>query len=155
MALRTGTTAASASSPGPARKNSGGFAILEARPAARTGPPKNFSRPKPSLSGLDPARFRWGSPFIERRSGVVRKERGQEHKEQENEQRNHHHRQPDREPEIRYTKEGQATQLGVAVNRRWQDKSTQEWQESTSFFDVICWRDLAETWPSPSPRGCG
>jgi single-strand DNA-binding protein len=32
----------------------------------------------------------------------------------------------------------------VAVNRRWQDKSTQEWQESTSFFDVICWRDLAE-----------
>ena len=27
-----------------------------------------------------------------------------------------------REPEIRYTKEGQATaQLGVAVNRRWQE----------------------------------
>jgi single-strand DNA-binding protein len=50
-----------------------------------------------------------------------------------------------REPEIRYTKEGQATaQLGVAVNRRWQDKSTQEWQESVSFFDVVCWRDLAE-----------
>ena len=50
-----------------------------------------------------------------------------------------------REPEIRYTKEGQATaQLGVAVNRRWQDRSTQEWQESTSFFDVVCWRDLAE-----------
>jgi single-strand DNA-binding protein len=50
-----------------------------------------------------------------------------------------------REPEIRYTKEGQATTLlGVAVNRRWQDKSTQEWQESVSFFDVVCWRDLAE-----------
>ena len=50
-----------------------------------------------------------------------------------------------REPEIRYTKEGQATaQLGVAVNRRWQDRTTQEWQEATSFFDVICWRDLAE-----------
>ncbi len=50
-----------------------------------------------------------------------------------------------REPEIRYTSEGQATaQLGVAVNRRWQDKTTQEWQEATSFFDVICWRDLAE-----------
>ena len=50
-----------------------------------------------------------------------------------------------REPEIRYTKDGQATTtLGVAVNRRWQDKTTQEWQESTSFFDVICWRDLAE-----------
>jgi single-strand DNA-binding protein len=50
-----------------------------------------------------------------------------------------------REPEIRYTREGQATaQLGVAVNRRWQDRATGEWQESTSFFDVTCWRDLAE-----------
>jgi single-strand DNA-binding protein len=50
-----------------------------------------------------------------------------------------------REPEIRYTREGQATaQLGVAVNRRWQDRTTHEWQESTSYFDVICWRDLAE-----------
>ena len=50
-----------------------------------------------------------------------------------------------REPEIRYTREGQATtQLGVAVNRRWQDRATQEWQEATSFFDVVCWRDLAE-----------
>jgi single-strand DNA-binding protein len=50
-----------------------------------------------------------------------------------------------REPEIRYTKEGQATtQLGIAVNRRWQDRATQEWQEATSFFDVVCWRDLAE-----------
>ena len=35
-----------------------------------------------------------------------------------------------REPEIRYTREGHATaQLGVAVNRRWQDRTTQEWQE--------------------------
>jgi single-strand DNA-binding protein len=50
-----------------------------------------------------------------------------------------------REPEIRYTKDGQATtQLGVAVNRRWQDKASGEWQEATSFFDVVCWRDLAE-----------
>ncbi len=50
-----------------------------------------------------------------------------------------------REPEIRYTREGQAiAQLGLAVNRRWQDRTTQEWQEATSFFDVMCWRDLAE-----------
>ncbi len=50
-----------------------------------------------------------------------------------------------REPEIRYTREGVATtQLCVAVNRRWQDRTTQDWQESTSFFDVVCWRDLAE-----------
>ena len=50
-----------------------------------------------------------------------------------------------REPEIRYTRDGQATTLlGVAVNRRWQDKETREWEEATSFFDVVCWRDLAE-----------
>ena len=50
-----------------------------------------------------------------------------------------------REPEIRYTKEGQATaQLGVAVTRRWQDRTTAEWQEATSKNDVVCWRDLAE-----------
>ena len=50
-----------------------------------------------------------------------------------------------REPEIRYTREGQPnTTLGVAVNRRWQDRETKEWEEATSFFDVVCWRDLAE-----------
>ena len=50
-----------------------------------------------------------------------------------------------REPEIRYTREGQASvTLGLAVDRRWQHRETQEWEESTSFFDVVCWRDLAE-----------
>lgn len=50
-----------------------------------------------------------------------------------------------RDPEIRYTREGHASvQLGVAVNRRWQDTRTSQWEESTSFFDVVCWRDLAE-----------
>lgn len=50
-----------------------------------------------------------------------------------------------REVDIRYTREGQAQcTLGVAVNRRWLDRTTQEWQEATSFFDVIAWRDLAE-----------
>jgi single-strand DNA-binding protein len=50
-----------------------------------------------------------------------------------------------RDPEIRYTREGHAsTLLGVAVNRRWENRETREWEESTSFFDVVCWRDLAE-----------
>ena len=50
-----------------------------------------------------------------------------------------------RDGEIRYTRDGQATTaLSVAVNRRWQNRQTQEWEESTSFLDVICWRDLAE-----------
>jgi single-strand DNA-binding protein len=50
-----------------------------------------------------------------------------------------------RDPEIRYTRDGQATTtLGVAVNRRWQNRETNEWEEATSFFDVVTWRDLAE-----------
>ena len=50
-----------------------------------------------------------------------------------------------RDPEIRYTRDGQATtSLSVAVNRRWQNRQTQEWEGSTSFFDIVCWRDLAE-----------
>ena len=59
-----------------------------------------------------------------------------------------------REPEIRYTREGQATaQLGVAVNRRWQDRTTQEWHEATSFFDVVCWREMAENVSESLVRG--
>lgn len=50
-----------------------------------------------------------------------------------------------RDPEIRYTREGHAsTLLGLAVNRRWENRETKEWEESTSFLDVVCWRDLAE-----------
>ena len=50
-----------------------------------------------------------------------------------------------RDPEIRYTREGQATTaLSLAVNRRWLNRETKEWEESTSFLDVLCWRDLAE-----------
>ena len=50
-----------------------------------------------------------------------------------------------RDPEIRYTRDGQANAVfGMAVNRRWQPRGSDEWEESTSFFDVICWRDLAE-----------
>jgi single-strand DNA-binding protein len=50
-----------------------------------------------------------------------------------------------RDPEIRYTRDGQATTVfSLAVNRRWQDRETREWEESTSFFDVTCWRELAE-----------
>ncbi|MHB8465915.1 MAG: single-stranded DNA-binding protein, partial [Acidimicrobiales bacterium] len=49
------------------------------------------------------------------------------------------------DPELRYTPSNQSvTTFGVAVNRRWQNRQTQEWDESTSFFDVVCWGTLAE-----------
>jgi single-strand DNA-binding protein len=48
-------------------------------------------------------------------------------------------------PELRFTASGQATTtFGLAVSRRWQNRQTQEWEEATSFFDVVCWRELAE-----------
>ena len=50
-----------------------------------------------------------------------------------------------RDPELRYTPGNQSvTTFGVAVNRRWQNRQSQEWEESTSFFDVVCWGTLAE-----------
>src|SRR5918912_750227 len=59
-----------------------------------------------------------------------------------------------RDPELRFTPSGQANaRLGVAVNRRWQDKGSGEWQEATSFFDVICWRELAENVSEALKRG--
>jgi len=59
-----------------------------------------------------------------------------------------------RDPELRYTPSGQANvRLGVAVNRRWQDRSSGEWQEATSFFDVIAWRELAENVNESLKRG--
>lgn len=50
-----------------------------------------------------------------------------------------------RDPELRFTPSGQATTtFGLAVSRRWQNRQTQEWEEATSFFDVVCWREMAE-----------
>ena len=59
-----------------------------------------------------------------------------------------------RDPELRFTPSGQANaRLGVAVNRRWQDRGSGEWNEATSFFDVICWRELAENVSESLKRG--
>ena len=50
-----------------------------------------------------------------------------------------------RDPELRYTPSGQANaSFGVAVNRRWQNRQTQEWEERVSFFNVVCWREMAD-----------
>lgn len=48
-------------------------------------------------------------------------------------------------PELRYTPSGQAVAtFGIAVNRRWQNRQTQEWEEAVSFFDVAAWGQLGE-----------
>ena len=59
-----------------------------------------------------------------------------------------------RDPELRFTPSGQAnTRFGVAVNRRWMDRKTNEWQEATSFFDVVCWQEMAENASESLPKG--
>lgn len=50
-----------------------------------------------------------------------------------------------RDPELRFTSSGApVATFGVAVNRKWTNRSSGEEQEQTSFFDVVAWRDLAE-----------
>ena len=50
-----------------------------------------------------------------------------------------------RDPEIRYTAGGQANaKLAVAVSRRWNNKQTNEWEERTSFFNVVVWGEMAD-----------
>jgi single-strand DNA-binding protein len=50
-----------------------------------------------------------------------------------------------RDPELRFTPSGQpVANFGLAVNRRWQNRQTQEWEEAVSFFDIVCWREMAE-----------
>ena len=50
-----------------------------------------------------------------------------------------------RDPELRFTPAGQAVaNFGLAVNRRWFNKQTEEWDEAVSFFDVAAWSDLAD-----------
>jgi single-strand DNA-binding protein len=50
-----------------------------------------------------------------------------------------------RDPELRFTPSGQAiATFGLAVNRRWQNRQTNEWEEAVSFFDIVSWAQMAE-----------
>lgn len=49
------------------------------------------------------------------------------------------------DPELRFTASGQATaSFGLAINRKWTDKSTNEKREAVSFFDIVSWQEMAE-----------
>ena len=58
------------------------------------------------------------------------------------------------DPDLRHLRDGTATaSLSLAVDRRWQDRETGAWAEATSYFDVVCWRDLAEHVASSLEKG--
>lgn len=59
-----------------------------------------------------------------------------------------------RDPEVRFQLAGRAKLVvGLAVDRRWQDPDTAQWQETTSFLDVVCWGDLAVNVSRSAKRG--
>ena len=59
-----------------------------------------------------------------------------------------------RDPEMRYTASGISTAtFGVAVNRSWRNQQTNEWEERTSFFNIVCWRGLAENVAASLKKG--
>jgi single-strand DNA-binding protein len=59
-----------------------------------------------------------------------------------------------RDPEMRYTANGVSTaSFGVAVNRSWRNQQTNEWEERTSFFNVVCWRQLADNVAASLKKG--
>ena len=50
-----------------------------------------------------------------------------------------------RDPQLKHTTGGTAVcEIGLAVNRRWRDKSTGERREDTTFVDITCWNKTAE-----------
>ena len=57
-----------------------------------------------------------------------------------------------REPELRYTAGGRGVaSFGLAVNRRYQVNN--EWQEQTSFFNVVAWGTLGENAAASLSKG--
>lgn len=57
-----------------------------------------------------------------------------------------------RDPELRYTQSGKATvTIGIAVNRRYQVNG--EWQEQTTYMNVVAWDQLAENIAASLTKG--
>ncbi len=59
-----------------------------------------------------------------------------------------------RDPELRFTPGGMAVaQFSIAVNRRRKRPGSDEWEESTSWFDVVSYGSLAENVSESMVRG--
>ncbi len=50
-----------------------------------------------------------------------------------------------KDPELRYTTGGRGVcSFSVATNRRWMNKQTNEWNEETTWVNVVVWAELGE-----------
>ena len=57
------------------------------------------------------------------------------------------------DPELRFMDNGSARLRGrIAVNRSYRDRND-EWQEETSFFDIVLWQKAAETFAERLHKG--
>ncbi len=59
-----------------------------------------------------------------------------------------------RDPELKFLNSGQAAlRLSIAVNRRWQNRQTQEWEEKVSYFEIVAYGALAENAANTLTKG--
>ena len=59
-----------------------------------------------------------------------------------------------RDPELKFLNSGQAAvRLSIAVNRRWMNKQTNDWEERVSYFEVQAYGQLAENVANSVTRG--
>jgi single-strand DNA-binding protein len=59
-----------------------------------------------------------------------------------------------RDPELKFLNSGQAAlRLSIAVNRRWQNRQTQEWEERVSYFEVVGYGAMAENAANSLSKG--
>lgn len=59
-----------------------------------------------------------------------------------------------RDPELRYLQSGQAVvNIGLAVNRKYKNRNTQEMVEETTFVDIEGWGPQAETFSKYMSKG--
>jgi len=59
-----------------------------------------------------------------------------------------------RDPELKFLNSGQAAlRLSLAVNRRWQNRQTQEWEEKVSYFEVAAYGPMAENAANSLQKG--
>ncbi len=59
-----------------------------------------------------------------------------------------------RDPELKFLNSGQAAlRLSIAVNRRWQNRQTQEWEERVSYFEVVGYGAMAENAANSLTKG--
>jgi len=59
-----------------------------------------------------------------------------------------------RDPELKFLNSGQAAiRVSIAVNRRWQNRQTQEWEERVSYFEVTGYGSMAENAANSLTKG--